>query len=129
MIASPRSRSANISRAAAPVVLIGLAAAALLYLPPAQYSFYPQCPIYRSLHLLCPGCGTTRALAVLLRGHLGEALHLNALTTLMIPIAAGYAVRRFVRREALQWPRLPSGVIYAMLGVTAVFTIARNLSL
>ena len=130
MIASPRSRSANISRAAAPVVLIGLAAAALLCLPPAQYSFYPQCPIYRSLHLLCPGCGTTRALAALLRGHLGEALRINALTTLMIPIAAGYAVRRyrrFVRREAVQWPRLPSGVIYAMLGVTAVFTIARNL--
>jgi len=107
-----------------------LTAAILLRFPPTQFSFYPQCPIYHYLHLQCPGCGATRALAALLRGHLGAALHLNALITLLIPVVASYAVvcyRHLLRREPFRWPQLPSAGIYATIVVAIVFTIARNL--
>ena len=129
MISSLQSRAANISRAAAPLILISLTASILLLFPPTRYSFYPQCPVYSSLHLLCPGCGTTRALAALLRGHLREALRLNALTTLTLPIAIAYAIqiyRSHLRREPIRWPQPPLVAIYAMLCITIIFTIARN---
>ncbi len=64
-----RSRLAAILRTAAPVAALLVAVALLLRFPPAQYAFYPQCPIHHSLGLLCPGCGATRALAALLHGH------------------------------------------------------------
>lgn len=70
---APRSRIANILRAVAPLAVAALAASLLLLFPPQRYTFYPQCPIYRYLHLKCPGCGTTRALAALLHGDIAPA--------------------------------------------------------
>jgi hypothetical protein len=113
------------------MVLFAAASALLLCFPPSRYAFYPQCPIYQYLHLQCPGCGTTRALAALLHGHLLEALRLNALTTLTIFLVAVYAIlcyRRMYRGEPLQWPRVPNAVLYTAFIVTAAFTIARNLA-
>jgi hypothetical protein len=117
-------------RAAAPLVLIAAVAAVLLRFPPAQNHFYPVCPVYFVLHLQCPGCGGMRALAALLHGHLREALHRNALITLMLPLAAGYGgvlYWRFLQRKALGWPQAPPAAIYAGLAIAAVFTIERNL--
>jgi hypothetical protein len=128
MIAS-QSPAANITRAAAPIIVLGVALSFLLLFPPTQYAFYPQCPIYSSFHLLCPGCGTTRALAALLRGHLREAFHLNPLTTTMLPIAVAYAARSyssFLRRKPIRWSQPPAAIIYTMLAIAAIFTIARN---
>lgn len=130
MITSSRSRMAEAARAVAPLAVAALAAAVLLRFPPDRYTFYPQCPIYRYLHLLCPGCGTTRALAALLHGNLGEALRLNALTTLLMPFAAVYAAfcyGRFLRHEPVQLPSLPRPAVYTALGVAVLFAIARNL--
>src|SRR5271155_1014788 len=132
MTPATRSSIAHTSRAAAPVALIIFTAVILLRFPPTQFSFYPQCPIYLSLHLLCPGCGTTRALAALLHGHLVEALRLNTLTTLMLPLAAIYAAvcyHHLLRHDAFRWPQLPPLAIYTTIIVTVVFTIARNLPL
>lgn len=98
--------------------------------PPQQYSFYPQCPIYRYLHIQCPGCGATRALATLLHGHILEALHLNALTTLLTLPTALYAIfryGRFVQRKPFPKLRLPQSAIYATLAAATMFTIVRNL--
>jgi hypothetical protein len=129
MSSSPHSRAANIMRAAAPIIIISVAIAFLLFLPPTPYNFYPQCPIYSSFHLLCPGCGTTRALAALLRGHLREALCLNALTTIMLPIAVAYAARSYstlLHRKSIRWSHPPAAAIYTMLAITTIFTIVRN---
>jgi hypothetical protein len=130
MIPASRNRIATILRVAAPPAVIALSAAILLRFPPAQNSFYPQCPIFEYLHLQCPGCGSTRALAALLRGHLAEAVHFNALVTLLLPIAAIYGAlcyRRFLQHKALRWPQPPPAVIYAALVLTGVFTVLRNL--
>lgn len=125
-----RSRGVAVLRAAAPLAAVALAAAVLLRFPPGQYSFYPQCPIYRYLHLECPGCGSTRALAALLHGHVAEALRFNALTTLLMPFASIYAAvcyYRFVQREPIQLPRPPHSAVYVTLALAAIFSIVRNL--
>jgi Protein of unknown function (DUF2752) len=119
-------------RLAAPPAVAGLICFALLRFPPARYTFYPQCPIYEVLHLQCPGCGGTRAIAAVLHGQFSEAMHLNALVTLLLPIAAVYCVPsycRFVRRRPLGWHHPPAAVIFAAFAVTAVFTVIRNLAL
>jgi len=106
-------------------------AALLLRFPPDRYNFYPRCPIYLYLHLQCPGCGATRALAALLRGHIAEALHLNPLTTLLLPLVLLYSTHHLWKQrqniQALTWPNPPRYAVYALLVVAAVFTIARNL--
>jgi preprotein translocase subunit Sec61beta len=105
--------------------------AALFLYPPSRVSLYPACPIYQILHLECPGCGSTRALAALLHGHLHEALRLNALFVLLLPFAllgAAVSYRRALRPGVFCWPRPPAAALYATLAVTVLFTIARNLS-
>jgi hypothetical protein len=120
----------RIAVTAVPLVCVGLAAMVLLLFPPGQYGFYPVCPVYRYLHVLCPGCGATRALAALLHGQVGEALRLNWLIVISLPVWGGYAAagyRRWVRGNGFGWPRVPSVAIYGALTVTAIFVLARNL--
>lgn len=129
MTVSVRSRGAAAVRAAAPLAVVALAAVVLLRFPPGQYTFYPQCPIDRYLHLRCPGCGSTRAVAALLRGHMAQALRFNALTTLLMPFAAIYAAvcyRRFLRRELIRLPRLPRSAVYASMTAAVLFAVVRN---
>lgn len=128
-IQSP-SRLATIALLAALPAAIILATALLFYLPPTQYPFYPQCPIHEYLHLDCPGCGATRALAALLHGHLLEALRLNALTTLLIPIATFYATRSYLhllRQHPIHLPQPSRRTLQLACAITLAFTILRNL--
>jgi Protein of unknown function (DUF2752) len=125
-----RGLMASMLRAAAPLAVILASVTILLRFPPAQSSFYPRCPIYEYLHLQCPGCGATRAIAALLRGHFSEAMHRNALVTLLLPLAAIYGAvcyQNFLRREVIRWPRIPQATIYCALGIAAVFMFLRNL--
>lgn len=129
---SPHSRIADTLRAVAPPAVTALAAIILLRFPPAQYSFYPQCPIHQFLHLECPGCGATRATAALLHGRLAEAMHFNALVTSLLPFAAAYGIlcyRRFLKRQPLSWPQPKPAVLYAALTLAVAFTVIRNLPL
>jgi Protein of unknown function (DUF2752) len=134
--AAQRRRHAWTGLAAA--FLLAIAAAVLLLrFPPDQYSFYPRCPIHTYLHLQCPGCGTTRALAALLHGRLREAFHLNALLVgAILPAAAVYTVAtiasliRLPRGSEFHWPHLPGPQrpwIYAGLALTVSFAVLRNL--
>ena len=125
-----RRRLAHVSLTA--VVLFGGLAAMVLYrFPPAAYSFYPLCPIHEYLHLDCPGCGATRALAALLHGQLGEAMRLNGLFVgVVLPGAVVYGLlsyARAVRGHEIRGPQVPNSAIYACVGVTLAFTVLRNL--
>jgi len=127
---SPASGRIAHTLRAAPLAIIATVAAVLLRFPPAQSSFYPRCPIYECFHLQCPGCGTTRALAAVLRGHFSEAMHSNALVTLLLPVAAFYGAlwyRRLLRGDTMRWPQPPQAAIYCAFGIAAVFAILRNL--
>jgi hypothetical protein len=130
MTSTTRGRTANTMRATAPMAVVVTAAAILMRFPPDQSSFYPRCPIYEYLHLQCPGCGATRALAALLRGHFGEAMHCNALAMLLLPIAATYGAlwySSFLQRKPIRWPQLPQAAIYGAFAIATAFTILRNL--
>jgi hypothetical protein len=98
--------------------------AVLLRFPPAQYGFYPECPIYHFFGVLCPGCGTTRALTALLRGHIDEALRLNPLTMLLLPVSLVWA---FFKRGR-QGVNLSPAALGILLAAAAIFTVVRNLS-
>ncbi len=107
-----------------------LAALTLFHFPPAQFSFYPRCPVLTLLNLQCPGCGTTRALAALLHGQLREALHLNALTVCMLPAIVSHLSWRsvrYVQGRPLAGPAMSRGMLCASFTAIAVFTIVRNL--
>jgi hypothetical protein len=132
MTSFARGCFSEVLRAGAPLVVVVIGCGVLLRFPPAQNSFYLRCPIHEFLHVQCPGCGATRALAALLRGHFSEAMHFNALTTLLMPIALVYGFGwycRFVRREVDHWPQMPGVVIYAILAATVMFAVVRNLPL
>jgi hypothetical protein len=132
MISVNRGRTADRLRAATPPAILVLAVTVLLIFPPTQNSFYPQCPIHEYLHLLCPGCGATRALAALLRGHLAEAIHFNALVPLLFPFAIAYSsfcYRRFLQHKPLRWPQPPPAMLYTTFALVGVFTAIRNLPL
>jgi hypothetical protein len=132
MTPSDSSHAANLTRAVAIVALVSLSAAVLLVFPPTRFNFYPQCPIYSWLHLQCPGCGATRALAAVLRAHFVEALHFNALVTLMFPTAAiyfGISIRRVFHSETFRWPEPPASAVYSALVLATIFTVVRNLPL
>ncbi len=124
----PRGCLTTLLLAIAPLAVCALAAILFRY-PPSQYGFYPQCPIHHYLHLDCPGCGTTRAIAELLHGHLLTALRLNALTTLLLPfviVYAGAAYLRLLRGQPIRLPQLSPGTMQVVFAVTIVFTIVRN---
>jgi hypothetical protein len=119
---SPRS-VANLTAAGC------LAAGAILYrFSPQEYAFYPQCPFFALTHYYCPGCGATRALAELLHGHLGAALHFNAAFTLLLPFMLGYfaiVYRTALRNNQMEWPSIPAWSWKLVLTCFAAFGFAR----
>jgi hypothetical protein len=107
-----------------------VAALVLARFPPTDASFYPRCPVFLWLHLYCPGCGGTRALAALLHGRLQEAMHWNAMVVVSLPFAIAFfamAYRRAVREAPFCWPRIADGLLTCYLIVTGIFTVVRNL--
>jgi Protein of unknown function (DUF2752) len=109
--------------------LLVLGCAVLYNFPPQEYHFYPICPFYALTHLLCPGCGGTRALYQLLHGNLSEALRLNALVTVAAPIAlAWFAYWYYSVMRHRQTPRLRLrwSAIVCLFVVVGFFVVARN---
>lgn len=74
-------------RPAAPLPL--LAALGLLLGAGAAVFWAPGCPVRDWTGLKCPGCGSGRAMAALLRGDPGSAFYWNAL---LLPLATLLAV-------------------------------------
>src|SRR6266478_6212704 len=68
--------------------LLIASAAVLYFFNPAQFGFYPICFFYKTTGLLCPGCGTLRALHQLLHGHFEAAFRFNPLMVSSVPIVA-----------------------------------------
>jgi len=135
MLGTPRSAAERRLLAhlglAGVVLLVGLAAIVLYRFPPAVYGFYPVCPVHQYLHLECPGCGSTRALAALLHGNFAEAMRLNALfIAVVLPAVVGWGLLAYVRAvcsDRFRWPQLPQPAMAAAVAAVAMFTVLRNL--
>jgi hypothetical protein len=98
---------------------------------PALATLLPVCPIHAYLGVLCPGCGATHALLMLLRGHLLGAAHANALFVFLLPAAlwfAGECYRRAVSMREFEWPRIPAAAVYSLLAAGFVFGLFRNVA-
>lgn len=92
---------------------------------PTQYHFYPTCIFHRTTGLLCPGCGSLRALHQLLHGHIMTAFRFNPLVILTLFSLAAFGVLCRVRKQTLRWftPRW----LWTMGIVFVVVSIWRNL--
>jgi hypothetical protein len=114
------------------VAATGLAGAAFLYrYSPQEYSFYPGCPFYALTHHYCPGCGSTRAVAELLHGHVAAALHFNAAVTLLMPVLLWYFARMYwtaVRENRIECPRVPEWSWRAALAFVLIFAVVRDIA-
>ncbi len=61
--------------------------ALLYFFADARYSgFFPRCPFYTLTGLLCPGCGSQRAVSALLHGKIIEAINDNILLVTSLPL-------------------------------------------
>jgi len=92
----------------------------IYFFKPGNYP-YPSCLFHDLTGLYCPGCGSTRALYQLLHGHLGTALHDNALSVFAIPFLA-YAV---VRKEPLS--KLHPFWVWGIFYLVMTFSVLRNI--
>ncbi len=130
--ALPTAGGGALARMAPPLLVAGALTAATGYVAavdPGVSGHYPGCPLLAVTGWYCPGCGSLRAVHALTHGHLGAALHDNALTTLALPFAlwawwawAGRrAADRPIRRLAPPW------VMWALLALTLGFWVLRNL--
>jgi hypothetical protein len=108
---------------------VALCATAVLFLfDPSQSAFYPFCLFHRTTGLLCPGCGSLRALHHLLHGRLGTALHYNVLLISSLPWLAWFGARvawARIHHEPAPVPIRPSW-LWAAFVVLVIFSILRN---
>jgi len=122
--------STKLHRRANTLLALLLAGCGVLYMfPPQDYHLYPSCPFYAVTHLLCPGCGGTRALYYLVHGNIAEAWHFNALVTLAAPLFLAWFGAWYVSVMLSRRPprlRLHWSAIALLFVVTGMFVIVRN---
>lgn len=102
--------------------ILGAAAVAGLCLvaaaSPPGAAWLPCCPFYEGTGLLCPGCGSTRALHALVHGHTTYSLRCNAL---LFPMLAWPIFLCTLKGRAF------AVAIYSGLGVLLAYMLLRNL--
>jgi hypothetical protein len=111
------------------IIIIPAGGAVLFFFNPSQFGFYPFCLFHRTTGLLCPGCGSLRALHQLLHGHLAAAFRFNPLLVLSLPFCAWLGARYALRRMRQQPARLNVRPIWLwlVLAVALAFSVWRNI--
>ena len=100
----------------------------LLFVNP-NTTHVPLCPLHAMTGLNCPLCGATRATWELLHGHLGTALHDNALYVLGLPFLLVLWGRWWEASRAGESTArlLPVWLSRSLIVVAVVFAVVRNL--
>jgi hypothetical protein len=108
--------------------LTALAALVLFCFDPSLYAIYPVCWFHRTTGLLCPGCGSLRALHQLLHGHITTAFRFNPLLMGSLPFVLWWAARFAVRPAHQQPASLPVHPrwLWLFLAAAVAFTVWRN---
>ena len=114
------------------VLAAGAVSAALLLLyffNPAQSGFYPLCLFNCATGLLCPGCGSLRAMHQLLHGNVIAALRCNVLLVGSLPLLGLLGVRYAYLRRLNKPTALAVRPVwfYAAAAALLVFSVLRNL--
>ncbi|MFC3896088.1 DUF2752 domain-containing protein [Lentzea rhizosphaerae] len=108
----------------------GVGAGLLMFVDPNEPgNLLPKCPFKWVTGLDCPGCGATRMVHALLHGDVVGAFHYNAvLLTLGVPLAVWLFARWTRDRWTGERRSVPKSVGFAVLVVSAVWGVARNLA-
>ena len=93
---------------------------------PGAAAWLPACPFQKLTGLYCPGCGSTRMLYFLLHGHPLMALHENALTMVILPVALVALARQLGWRFELGSAKVRRMAFRGAIAAVLLFTIARN---
>jgi len=101
----------------------------LFLFDPATHGFYPICPLHQTTGLLCPGCGTLRALHQLTHGNFAAAWGLNPFVVALLPVGLWLAARELIWHTTGK--RLPGIVTrpvfgWALVAGLIIFGILRN---
>jgi hypothetical protein len=109
--------------------IVAFGCAILFCFDPTQYHFYPTCIFHQTTGLLCPGCGSLRALHQLLHGHLVTAFRFNPVLVVSLPLLAGFAVLYSLKKQRCEpaRPLFTSRWLWAMGIIFLAFSIWRNL--
>jgi hypothetical protein len=105
--------------ARAKVVASMLVLGVLFFFDPAISRLFPPCPIHWCTGLYCPGCGSLRAMHLLLHGNLMGAMKMNPLLVISLPFLALLVIRP--RWAYLKW------VPWAAFFILIVYGIFRNI--
>lgn len=98
----------------------------------AAKSILPACPVRVYSGLFCPGCGATRSLHHLLHGDFAASLRFHplliaALIYVLVGWLSAHFKERFTLATALNDTFYRNRIIYGILAVLLIFTVARNL--
>lgn len=91
----------------------------LFFYNPSELPRFPRCPFFALTGYKCPGCGTLRGIHSLLHLRFAAAWGYNPLMVVSIPFLALLVVSRRVRQNRY--------LTYAVLGVTLIYWLGRNL--
>jgi hypothetical protein len=110
--------------------VIGLTGVILYGLLDPQYFPFPKCPFRSFTGLLCPGCGSQRAIHQILHGNFYNAFQLNMLLLPALLYAiTGYGIALFKPalwlRIRLKW--FGARAAWISLVIILLFWITRNL--
>jgi hypothetical protein len=112
---------------------LGALSATVLVRDPLKHTIFPVCPFHAVTGGWCPGCGATRASALLLRGHPIEAMHYNLAWVVAAPIVVYALVRWGLKTfgvplgERLRAVPTDKPVIVLALAAQLAFFVVRNL--
>ncbi|MBR1920988.1 MAG: DUF2752 domain-containing protein [Kiritimatiellae bacterium] len=86
---------------------------------PSDFAFYPRCPFYTLTGYKCPGCGTLRALHLVFNGNLKEAIAMNPILAVFVPMLIVLIMRPKLARNR--------HVGYLVASMIFLYWITRNL--
>jgi Protein of unknown function (DUF2752) len=118
--------------ASALVATVVVSGVVLYCFDPSQGGIYPVCLFHRMTGLMCPGCGSLRAIHQLLHGHLGSAFQFNPLLIISMPLGLWFGLaarRRGGTRAAVAEGAggVSGGWLWLCLGLGLAFTVWRNI--
>jgi len=124
--ASPRHYAAAIAG-----LVAAMGAGAILFFvdPSTSHGIYPVCALHEMTGLLCPGCGTLRAMHQLSHGNFAAAWRFNPLAVMLLPVGCWLALREFIwLATGRRLPGIVTRPLFGWLLVAALvaFGILRN---
>jgi len=106
--------------------ILGTMILAVAFSQPGHSAFLPPCPLHALTGFFCPGCGSTRALYLLVHGRPFAALGENALAVTLLPVLIYEMVAALSRRLPVISTRLRPWAMWTILATVVLFGILRN---